>query len=202
MAIFAAVLPLVALGSTDHLFDELAIGLVVLAVASSISSAQWAGAIDISANFVCYMLAIAFLGPVPAFAVAVITELTAWLVERYRRNVLPINLAASAVPTLLAGIVFNEVTGTLDEGNMGDIALLAGACIGLLALNYVLLHVLMTVLDGGDLGAAMRFPKEILPSILLTLAMSLAIAEIYARYGLAAGIFVIISLFALSLIHI
>ena len=42
---------------------------------------------------------------------AVAAELGAWLFERYRLVVLPVNLVARAIPSLLAGFAFEALAG-------------------------------------------------------------------------------------------
>src|SRR5918911_4076309 len=68
----------------DELTDGLTIILALCAAAGSLSSARWQDAINVSASFVCVMLAAAYLGPAPAFAIAVFAESVPWLAERYR----------------------------------------------------------------------------------------------------------------------
>ena len=90
--------------------------LAVCAFASIIGASKWEGPFQISAAFVCFMLAVAFVGPVGAFAVAMLAELGAWGVQRYRLVVLPVNLAAAAVPCLLAGLAFEALASGSAEG--------------------------------------------------------------------------------------
>ena len=70
---------------------------------SVLGASNWEGTLQISAAFVCFMLAVAFVGPVGAFAIAVVAELGDVGVQRYRLVALPVNLAATAIPSLLAG---------------------------------------------------------------------------------------------------
>ena len=118
--------------------------------------------------------------------------------RRSRLVVLPINLASSAVPSLLAAIVFDRLAGGTMEGNAGDVALLGVLAAALLAANFVLLTSLMALLDGGRLREALRPHKELMPSIVLTVALALAIAAACASAGPAAGAFVILIIIAFS----
>ena len=70
---WAAVLP------HDGIGNGLAIILALCAALGSLTAAQWQGAMDVSASFVCVMLAAAYLGPAEAFAVVVFSESVAWL---------------------------------------------------------------------------------------------------------------------------
>jgi putative nucleotidyltransferase with HDIG domain len=194
LAAAAALLPFI---QVDEPPAGLTVVLAACAIASVLSSTKWEGAIEISAAFVCLLLAVAFVGAVGAFAMAVVTEVTMWIVRRYRLVMIPINVASIAVPCLLAAIAFRALAGDMN-GSATDIAALAVVAVGLLALNFALLRSLMTLLDGGRLRDALHHPREILPSLALTVALTLAIAAAYARSGLGAGAFVILIIVAFS----
>ena len=106
--------------------------LAVSAVVSFLYASKWGErAIQLSAAFVCFMLAVAFVSPVGAFVVAVAAELGTWAIQRYRIVALPVNLAASAVPSLLAGIAFYAlVGGRMEHGSIDEIAALALVGVG------------------------------------------------------------------------
>jgi len=165
----------------------------VMAVASNVK-----GAIDVSASFVCSMLAVAFVGPLGAFIIPIVAEVGTWAVQRYRLIALPINLAASAVPNLIAALVFIWIAGEMKDDSVLGITVLGFLTVGYLALNYVLLRLLVVLLDGGDPRDALRLPREILPSLALTLALTLAIAALYVSFGLRAGIFAILVVIAFT----
>jgi putative nucleotidyltransferase with HDIG domain len=177
--------------------SELTFVLAACAIASVLCASKLMGAVEIAADFVCSLLAVAFVGPVGAFALPVVAEVTTWTMRRYRLVMLPINLASIAVPCLLAAIVFRALAGRMD-GTFTDTAALGVVAVGLLAMNFVLLRTLMALLDGGRLGDVVKPPREILPSLALTIALTLAIAGVYARAGLAAGAFVILIIVAFT----
>lgn len=200
LAILAATAPAVALSSADNLLDPATFVLAALSVASVLGRSKLENASEISAAFVCFMLAVAFLGPVPAFAVAAVTELVVWAVERYRKPMLAINIASTAVPALLAGYAFRGLAGGDDmlENTTADIVALAATGTGFLVLNFLLLHVLSGLYYDERLRDQLRFPRELAPSVILTIALTLAIAGIYAEYGVTAGIFIVLILIAFS----
>ena len=189
-------MPILLALPADELGEKLTIVLAVCAAGSVLSASAWKGAIDVSAAFVCFMLVVAFVGPMGAFVVPAVAELIMWAVRRYRLVVLPINLAATAVPSLLAALAFDGIAGEPLQGSAADIAALAAVATGYLAMNFLLLSLLMAVLDGNRLGNALRLPRELLPSLGLTIALTLAIAGVYATVGLAAGLFVILVIVA------
>jgi putative nucleotidyltransferase with HDIG domain len=182
--------PVLLLAPRGDPIQLLTLVLAIGASASVLAASRWEGPIDVSSAFVCFMLAVAFVGPVGACAVPIIAELCMWVVRRYRLIVLPINIAVTAVPNLLAAVAFQELTGVMQGGDAGDIALLALVATGYLAVNFLGLRTLMVVLDGGSMRAALRPPRELLPSLALTIALTLAVAGVYARYGIEACLFV------------
>ncbi len=198
LVILAAALPVVLFSPKHELAEPLTVVLAAGALASVLSASTWEGAIDISAAFVCFMLAVAFVGPVGAFAIAVVAEVVTWSVRRYRLAVLPINLAGAAVPAMLAAFAFDAVAGAPLEADAADIAALGLVAVGFLAMNFSVLTALMALLDGGDLREALHHPREILPSLALTVALTLAIAGVYARFGLEAFVFLTLVIVAFT----
>ena len=198
LALLAASIPLLLVAPGDEYQPLLTAVLSACAIASVLGASKWEGAQQISAAFVCFMLAVAFVGPVGAFAVGVASELGTWAIRRYRLVVLPINIAAAAVPTLLSGIVFHALAGGPLDGSLGDIAALGVAAVLFLALNFALLRSLAVLVDGGRLREALHHPRELLPSLVLTVALTLAIAGISARFDLAATLLVILIIVAFN----
>jgi putative nucleotidyltransferase with HDIG domain len=202
-AIVLAAAP-VAAGSPDNLLDGLTFVLGGCAIAGVLGGAKWDSAVEVSAAFVCFMLAAVFLGPAPVFAIVVVSEICAWIVlgrgwikRPYRTRVLPINIAALAVPGLLAALAFEALAGAMD-GSPGDLVALALVEIGFLALNFLLLRSLLSLLDGHDMRSMLKPPRELLPSLALTVALTVSIAGVYTELGLAASVFVVLILVAFA----
>ena len=194
----AACAPLLLLVDRAEAISPLTGVLSVCAVGSVLFASKWDSAVQISAAFVCFMVAVAFVGPLGAFIVAVASEVGAWAIQRYPLAVLPINTAGSAVPTLLAAVAFNALAGERLDPVVGDIVALAVVAVGFLALNFVLLRSLAVLLYGGRLREALHHPRELLPSLALTVALTLAIAGVIARLDLAASLFVILIIVAFN----
>jgi len=193
-----AAVPILATSALDELGEPLTLVLALCATASVLLASAWEGTIDISAAFVCFMLAVAFVGPVGAFVIPVAAELVMWSVRRYRLVALPINLAATAVPSLLAALAFETLAGEPLDGTAVDIAVLGLVAVGFLVLNFAMLNSLVVLLDGGGLRESLYQPREILPSLGLTVALTLAIAGVYATLGIAFGFFVVLVIVAFS----
>ena len=198
LGLLLAALPILALAPREDFDSPLTAVLAACAVASVLGASDWEGTLQISAAFVCYMLAVAFVGPVGAFAVVVTAELGSWAIQRFRLVALPVNLAAAAVPSLLAGVAFRALAGGPLDGSLGDLAALAVVGIGFLALNFAMLSSLAVLVDGGRLREALRHPRELLPSLALTLALTLAIAGVAARFDLAASLLVVLIIVAFN----
>ncbi len=197
LALLVGCVPILVVAFRDESFSLLTGVLAAFAVASVLGASKWDSSVQISGAFVCFMLAVAFVGPVGAFLVAATSELGAWAIQRYRGVVLPINIAGSAVPTLLAGVAFDALTGGRLDGSVDDIVALGIVAVGFLALNFVLLRSLAVLVDGGSLRAALRHPRELLPSLALTVALTLAIAGLSAR-STAASLFAILVIVAFN----
>ena len=205
LALLLAASPVLLLAPAAELYDPLTLVLAAGATISVLFASAWEGPIDISAAFVCFMLAVAFVGPAAAFAIPVVAELVTFVVRRYRRAArryraaaLPINLAATAIPNLLAALLYGELVGTLSDGTPADLAVLALVAIGFLVLNYATLTTLVVLLDGGSIRAALRPPRELLPSLALTVALTVSIAGVFAQLGLAAGVFLVLIIVAFT----
>ena len=198
-ALVLAILPL-AIAAPQNLLDEVSFVLAAAALAGVLGGAKWEGAVEVSAAFVCFMLAAVYLGPAAVFASVVFTELSAWVVlgrgwikRPYRAQVLPINIAAIAVPALLAAVMFEALADEMD-GTPHDLVALAAVEIGFLVANFVLLRVLISLLDGLDMRSMLKPPRELLPSLALTIALTLAIVGVFEELGSAASGFLVLVL--------
>src|SRR5215210_3631738 len=120
-----------------HLADGLVIILALCAALGSLTAAQWQGTIDVSASFVCVMLAAAYVGPAQAFAIVVFSETVAWLRQRYRPRALVINLAAIGLPALIAGLLLDWLV-TDATTRVEFLAVLTAAAVVNLTVNFVL----------------------------------------------------------------
>jgi putative nucleotidyltransferase with HDIG domain len=148
----------------------------------------------VSATFAMSMLAVAFLGPAAAFAIVLVAELAEWLIERYRPVSLAINVAVVGVPNLLAATLFPS----LSTRGAAFPFVLAGFSIAALALNFAGVGLLSALRDGTPPGRALRPPRELLPALGLNVALTVALAELYARSGLATMAFAALVVVAFS----
>jgi putative nucleotidyltransferase with HDIG domain len=158
---------------------------VALAILGSVLNATMQRSLVLTANFAASMLAVAFLGLAPAFLVAVIGELGGWLIERYRKRALAVNLALTSVPNLIAGAVFAAIAtrGRIDVGFAAALALVAS---GALLVNVPGVAVLMATMDGYSVRSALRAAKAFVPAAAFNVAFVVIVAVIYGEYGYAA----------------
>ena len=70
---------------------------------------MFATRVEVSASFIVYILAGAFLGPASAFVAAVISEVAATRVIRTRRQAFLFNLVAAGITALLAGTLIRDL---------------------------------------------------------------------------------------------
>lgn len=198
LGLLAGCVPVLLLAPHGDPLDPLTFVLAAGAVVSVLGASKWEGSLQISASFVCAMLAVAFVGPVGAFAIAVAAELGTWAIQRYRIVALPVNLAAAAVPTLLAGVAFQALVGLPLESDPRDITVLGLVGVVSIALNFVLLRSLAVLVDGGRWRDALHHPRELLPSLALTVALTLSIAAISASFDIAASVLAVLIIAAFN----
>ena len=179
------------------LFSPLGVALVVCALFANIAAAELDSDTNVlvGGSFVASMLAVAFLGIGPAFFVAAVAEIGAWLWERYRVAVLPINVFASGGPNVAAAVIFAAVAPASHEAAGFYIALGAVAVLAL-GLNQVLGSALTAALYGGRTLPRLRVFSGLAPATGISVAMTIASAAIYVRLGLGGALFVLISILA------
>src|SRR5918994_1820699 len=148
----------------DGMWDGLAVILALCAALGSLTAAQWQGRLDISASFVCVMLAAAYLGPAQAFAIVLFSEIAAWASQRYRPRALIANLAAIGLPALIAGTMLQELVDG-DTTRVGFLAALAGAAAVDLAVNFLLACSLLSLMDGLALRRVLRPLAQLFPAL-------------------------------------
>jgi putative nucleotidyltransferase with HDIG domain len=141
------------------------------------------------------MLAVAYLGPAPAFAIAVAAELGAWLIRPSRPLFLVQNIVASGGPNLAAAAAF-AATMPSDHNSPTFYVLLAGVAAFALALNVAIISAQSTLLAGTEGLPRLRDYVQMLPALSLNVALTVAIAAIYAKVGLGGVLFVLFSIFS------
>ena len=199
VAVSVLLLLATALAAATEPLSRLAEPLTVLLGAGALMGVllaeRWEASVQVSAAFVCYMLAIAFLGPVPAVAIALFAELGGWAVRRRPVPFLAANLAGTVAPIVVAAAAFGALGGDAAEGEaIGGrfLGALAAACVLDLLLNWVLISSLGALLDGRRWGRALVLPFELLPTLGLTTVFTVILAATYDEFGAATAVLVVL----------
>jgi putative nucleotidyltransferase with HDIG domain len=193
----AAAVAWFALLDHSRLGDSLTIILALSAAVGSLTAAQWQGAMSVSASFVCVMLGAAYLDPAAAFAIALFAEGVTWLRERHRLGAFLINIASIGLPALVAATLFQAI-GSGEDARLAFLGALTIAAVVDLTVNFFLASSLLALMDGLSLRSALRLPLQLMPALGLTVALTLAVAEVYRRFGVGAGALVLLLIVAFT----
>jgi putative nucleotidyltransferase with HDIG domain len=166
------------------------------AVVAELVAARYSSQLTVSAAFVGGMVAVAFLGPAPAFVIPAVSYAATWVVERYRWRALLINIAGSSTPTLLVAVVFQAIDP--ERSGVTFILLIAAAAAVTMALNFLIAPLLFALLDGTSLTDNLRSMKGLVAPVGLNIAVVAVIAGIYAELGLLALVFVLLNVIAFT----
>jgi len=169
------------------LSEPLTVALALCAICASTAYVPLEGKLLVDASFVPLMLALAFLGPTPAFCIVVASELGAWFIQRYRAVVVPVNVFAVGSIALAGAAAFGALD--LEPGLLFYVAL---AAVGILTLlvNDVLITSLIGILDGAPIRSRLAEHTKLIPALAINVALAVAAANIYAHTGLEAIVFV------------
>ena len=183
--------------SGDHV-SSLTIVLGIAAVLAGVLVAGSRDGLSVSASFLVYVLAAAFLGPRTAVAVAIISELTAAtrLHTRVRAVVLN-NLPACVAPALLAAVVCRAVAPHPSD-SVSFYAAVALAGVAAITLSFILFVFLRRLFLPALPRVGMHAFIEDLPSTLLNVVLVVAGAGITVKLGTAGIAFALTAVFTFS----
>jgi putative nucleotidyltransferase with HDIG domain len=192
----AACLSWAAIVAPRDRLTGLSIVLGVAAVAAGFGVAQVRQRVDVSASFLVYILAGAFLGPASGFVAAVLSELVAARVRRTRPQALLINLVAAGSTALLAGTLVRDLAP--HSHRVGFYLVLAGLALVMLLLTWVIIAPLYIAFDGYSEMWSPRMLVEYIPSAVINVALAVAGAAIYVAVGVAGIAFALAAVLAFS----
>lgn len=174
--------------------------LTVCAFASILAVTRWEHSVEVTGSVAALMLAVVFLGAWPALLILVVSELAAWVVDRYRPTALLVNIAGHALPASIAALLLLPVLtpGDWPEQEALALAAIAGAFAVLLAINWFMVTALMAVLDGRSVRASLQPPVALVPSLVLTIGFTVALAAAYEEFGIGATAFLLLLVFTFS----
>jgi signal transduction histidine kinase len=177
-----------ALAPDPRLLEPLTFLLAASALIAAIAYVDIEGTLLTDSSFVPFMLAAAFLGPTAVFGVAVSTELASWVLYRYRREALLVNLLATGGPLLIASGLLLLVN---DRDGPAFYAALAGAGALELILNAFTVVSLIGVIDGRNLAESVQGWRQIVAPFLFNILLAIAAASVYTNLGALAVVVVL-----------
>jgi putative nucleotidyltransferase with HDIG domain len=180
----------------DHL-NGLSIVLALAAVAAGLGAAEVRHRVNVSASFLVYILAGAFLGPASAFVAAVTSEVAATRVLRTRRQAFLFNLVAAGLTALLAGTLIRELAPA-DHQQLLFYLVVAAMAMAMLELTWVIIAPFYVAYDGYSEVWSPRTLVEHVPSAVINVALAVAGAAVYVELGLAGIAFALAAVLAFS----
>jgi hypothetical protein len=196
-AMVAVVIATAIAAPGDHV-SGLTIILGVAAIGAGVMVAGARDGLSVSASFIVYVLAAAFLGARSAMAAAFISELTAAIRMHTRmRAVLLANLPASVVPAAVAAVVIDAIGGPPSHTFKFYLSVAVAAMVAI-TLSFAIFAVARRMFFAGwDQFGISEFAEH-LPSIGLNVLLVLAGAGITMKLGSAGIAFALSAVFTFS----
>jgi putative nucleotidyltransferase with HDIG domain len=185
----------VLVASHDRL-TGLSIVLAIAAVGAGLGVMRVRHRVEVSASFLVYILAGAFLGPTSAFVAAVLSEIAATRVIRTRREAFVSNLVAAGFAALLAGTLIRRFAP--DVPSAGFYLFLGPLALVMLMLTWLIVAGFMIAYDGYSPAWSPRTLVDYAPSALINVVLVVAGAAIYVEVGLAGIAFALAGVLAFS----
>jgi putative nucleotidyltransferase with HDIG domain len=177
------------------LFGVLALGATGANLFDARTEAQ---RVSISGAALAAILVIAFFGPAWAFAVAALSELTSWAIQRYRFESLLLNFLCTGLPVLVAGTVF-EAVRPAGDGSVGFYLALALAAVLVLILNLLIIAGERAMIDRQPFFSIVAGASQtLLVSLAINVPLALAAAGLILELGLGGSAFAAFTLVAFS----
>ena len=199
IVILVAALAGAALVSTQDQWEPLNLVaiLLVLAIASDLLAVR-TKQVHISAAFLCLVLAMALAGPAPAVFIGVTSVGIASLRTKLTKLQVLINLATYATFPLIGGILIQGLADRvgIEPSDVGFGLLVFGAFCLAIVLNFAMITIHSRLLTGRSFRQMFETVfVPVLPSELATALLTVGIAAVYTRAGLAA-----LALFAVAML--
>jgi putative nucleotidyltransferase with HDIG domain len=170
--------------------------LAVAAVVAGLGVSQVRQRVHVSASFLVYILAGAFLGPASAFVAAIVSEVVSTRVSRTRPEVFLFNLVANGFAALLGGTLIRDLAP--QDHRIGFYLVVAGLALAMLELTWFVLAGLDTLFEGYNDMLSPRNLLDHLPSAAINVALAVAGAAIYVEVGLAGMAFALAAVLAFA----
>ncbi|MGK2938886.1 MAG: HD-GYP domain-containing protein [Solirubrobacteraceae bacterium] len=170
--------------SLDRAVDPLTAVLIGLAALALWADTRYEHRLHVTGSFIVQMLGAAALGPAAGAIVVAGSEVIVWPVQRFRYEALLANIAASALPSAIAGLLFDAFLG----GTSGAAFALTVTAVSVLhlTLSFLISSPSGALIYGTPMREAFRFPTAMLPTLLLTIAFTVIVIAVYEEVGLVA----------------
>jgi putative nucleotidyltransferase with HDIG domain len=196
--LLCAIWVVVARGEVAHVVDPLTLLLAAFALVSNLLGAEWDESLEISGSLVAALLAAAFVGPLAALVVVVVAEGAAWAIERLRPIALPQNLLGLGLPAVAAAETLRTVVPDGPEAGGVFYVAFGAAALAAAALNLLIVRAIHALHDGRRLGTEPVFIKQMLPVWSVNIALTVAIASVYAEAGISVVALLLAGILALT----
>ncbi len=194
---YAACAIAVVSGPPDRV-SELSAIIGVGAVVAGLLVAGETGGLSVSASFIVFVLAAAFLGPISAAAAAVVSELSATVRLRTRwRSVVLINMPANVIPAVLAALLIRALASRPADTAGFYLAVVLAACAAF-GLSFAIFSTLRRVVRPTAVQFGFGVLLEDLPSAGLSVLLAVAGVGITLKVGHSGMAFALAAVFAFS----
>jgi putative nucleotidyltransferase with HDIG domain len=184
-------------GYDRGLHESLSIVLGIASVLAGYAVVTLVGVASVSAAFIVVLLAAAFLGPVSACLVVVISEITASTRVRARPYAFASNLLAGMLAALAAAGVVRVLASGGPRQTLGFYFAVIIACVAEITINFLVAAYYGQVMDGVR-TLTLNTLRSHAPSLAINLVLAVAGAAIYLKLGLAGIAFSLTAVFAFS----
>ena len=169
---------------------ELVGALAAIAVISYFGAAALKSTKALDAAFIASLLAVVFLGPIPAALIWIASELGAFAAQGRRLDAFAVNAASFASAALAGAFVISPLVPDMLHAQAGAPAYTAIAIGGLvmIVVNFLVASLLFDVLGAGNrfLSVARRELLDPAPATLTMITIGTATAYAYAEIGILA----------------
>jgi hypothetical protein len=167
--------------------ETLLLALLVLCMLSNSAAVEVRGTVTLDASFIAALVAVVFLGPLPAACIYAFPEINGWL-QRGRVMSLLGNTASAFWGALAAAWILEALAGDAPlHPGLADLPAVVLAAAVLLGVSYLVTTVLVSVVwEGHDLVALVEQEvAELAPASLLLIAGGSISVLLYEELGLA-----------------
>jgi putative nucleotidyltransferase with HDIG domain len=174
-------------GTADWNFALFGI-LLAFSVFSDLTAITTTSKVRLSGSFLPIVLATVLLGGPPAAVIGIVTIFIGWLGQRNALHFLLNNVFTYATFPLVAGLAFHATVkgGSIVDTDPAFFALVFAAFLLALAINFTMIASYACYLDGSSFFAKVRTALiPLLPSELAAALMTVGVAYLYVKVGLA-----------------